>query len=157
MPSMTTHIATGHDATRVRIAPLAGAIPFALAFVALLAAGPSIAALTLGIVIAFAVQIAFEVRLANAIADGITPDAGLRVAVRIIAAARFAALLYVACLIASAAGEAGFTAVLSLAVFAGFVIAEQGAMILAAALARAPGIAALHLSEGTLGLAAETV
>jgi len=156
MPSMATQIAADHPATRVRLAPLAGAIPFAFAFVVLLVAGPALATVATGVAILLAAQIGLELRLANAIVGGVSDNDRLRMAVRLVAAVRHGALLFLACLLASVSGHVGVAAVLGLIVFAGLLLAEQAAMIVAAALVGAPGLAALHLSEGTLGLAGET-
>ena len=157
MTARATAITASGAAGATPLPPLGSAVVMGAAFMLALAVSPGPDAAIGAAVLLLAVQIGLELRLAGSIASRSAGETGLRHAVRMVAPVRHAVLLFAVCLATAGLGHAGLAAAVSLCLFMAIMVLEAAAIIALSILAGLPGLAALHLSEGTFGLAGETV
>ncbi len=159
MPTGTSANAISHadSAELGAMPPLGSAVVLAGGFMALLAAGPSLAFVATFVGALFVVQIVLQARLAMLIEAGTAGVGPVRSIIRFVAPLRHAAMLFAVCMIAATTGHAVLAVLVSLALFAAVLTGELVAVTVLSALAGVPAFAALHVTEGTFGLAGETV
>ena len=157
MTAKADTVTVSRQPVQAGLPPLGSAVVLAGAFMLTLALNPGLAAVLSGAGLLLAVQLGLEAWLAAAIAGGAASEGALRRTVRMVAPVRHALVLFAVCLVTAGMGHAGLAAAVSLCLFVAVVALEGAAVIALAVAAGISGLAALHVAEGTFGLAGETV